>query len=176
MTISLIVAHSKNRAIGIDNQIPWYLPADLKYFKKTTLGHHILMGRKSYLSIGKPLPGRTNLVLTRNPFFTANGIIVIHTIKEGIEFAKATGEKELFIIGGGEIYRQSLMLADRLYITEVDLEIEGDTFFPELNPKEWKLISEDSHEANEKNKWNFNFKIYDKKQFQPTITTETKNL
>ena len=162
MTISLIVAISKNRVIGIDNQIPWYLPADLKYFKRTTLGHHILMGRKSYLSIGKPLPRRTNLVLTRNAFFTAAGIQVIHSIEGGIELAKAAGEDELFIIGGGEIYRQSMELVDRMYITEVDIETEGDTFFPEIDESQWKLSSEEYHEADERNKWNYCFKIYDR--------------
>jgi len=162
MTISLIVAISKNRAIGIDNQIPWYLPADLKYFKKTTLGHHILMGRKSFLSIGKPLPGRTNLVLTRNPFFTAGGISVVHNLEEGLNAAETAGENELFIIGGGDIYRQSLELADKLYITEVDLEVEGDTFFPEINNEDWQLVSEDHHEADERNKWNYCFKIYER--------------
>ncbi len=162
MTISLIVAISKNRVIGIDNQIPWYLPADLKYFKRTTLGHHILMGRKSYLSIGKPLPRRTNLVLTRNAFFTAAGIQVIHSIEGGIELAKAAGEDELFIIGGGEIYRQSMELVDRMYITEVDIETEGDTFFPEIDESQWKLSSEEYHKADERNKWNYCFKIYDR--------------
>lgn len=162
MTISLIVAISKNRAIGIDNQIPWYLPADLKYFKRTTLGHHILMGRKSYLSIGKPLPRRTNLVLTRNTFFTAAGIQVVHSIEEGIELAKAAGEDELFIIGGGEIYRQSMELVDRMYITEVDIETEGDTFFPKIDESRWELSSEEYHEADERNKWNYCFKIYDR--------------
>ena len=162
MTISLIVAISKNRAIGIDNQIPWYLPADLKYFKRTTLGHHILMGRKSYLSIGKPLPRRTNLVLTRNTFFTAAGIQVVHSIEEGIELAKAAGEDELFIIGGGEIYRQSMELVDRMYITEVDIETEGDTFFPKIDESRWELSSEEHHKADERNKWNYCFKVYDR--------------
>ncbi|TVQ43238.1 MAG: type 3 dihydrofolate reductase [Saprospirales bacterium] len=162
MTISLIVAISKNRAIGMDNQIPWYLPADLKYFKRTTLGHHILMGRKSYLSIGKPLPKRTNLVLTRNPFFTANGIKVIHSIEEGIALARAAGDDELFIIGGGEIYRQSMDLVDRLYITEVDIETEGDTFFPHIDKTQWKLSSKEAHEADDRNKWNYCFKVYDR--------------
>lgn len=160
MTISIIVAISENRAIGINNQIPWYLPADLKYFKKTTLGHHILMGRKSYLSIGKPLPKRTNLVLTRNPFFTATGITVIHNLEEGIEIARSSGEEELFIIGGGDIYRQSIDLVDRLYITEVDIQTEGDTFFPEIDLNKWDLISEDYHLADDRNKWNYCFKIY----------------
>lgn len=163
MTLSIIVAISRNRAIGIDNQIPWYLPADLKYFKKTTLGHHLLMGRKSFLSIGKPLPGRINMVLTRDAFYNASGILIVHSINEAIELAKQSGEEELFVIGGGEIYKQCLPLVDKLYITEVDLEAEGDTFFPEIDYAEWELKSNQFNKADDRNKWNYSFKIYCRK-------------
>ena len=107
MIISCIVAMNQDRIIGNDNQIPWYLPADLKYFKKITTGHHILMGRKCYESIGKPLPNRTNIILTRNPYFVVSNCITIHTLEEGILIAKQNKENELFIIGGGEIYERS---------------------------------------------------------------------
>ena len=160
MTISAIVAISKNRAIGKDNQIPWYLPADLKYFKKKTSGHHLLMGRKSFLSIGRPLPNRINMVLTRDPFFVASGITTVHSIEEGIQLAKEAGEEELFIIGGGEIYRQCLPLTEKIYLTEVDVEVDGDTFFPELPEDEWALMSQDPQSPDEKNKFSYNFKVY----------------
>nr|MBS0036688.1 dihydrofolate reductase [Saprospiraceae bacterium] len=163
MTISAIAAMSKNRVIGKDNQIPWYLPNDLKYFKKKTTGHHLLMGRKSFRSIGKPLPNRVNIVLTRDPFFMASGIIVAHSVEEALNIAKNAEEDEFFIAGGGEIYRQCLPITDRIYLTEIDLVVEGDTFFPELPEGQWKLIAEDPHPADEKNKYAYNFKVYQKR-------------
>ena len=113
MKKSAILAMSKNRVIGSNNRIPWYLPNDLKLFKKTTLNHHIIMGRKTFLSIGKPLPKRTNIVLTRNPFFMASGVIVAYSLEESISIAEKNGEEEVFIIGGGEIYQMSLPYLDR---------------------------------------------------------------
>ncbi len=162
MIISAIVAVSRNGFIGKNNQIPWYLPADLKYFKRTTLHHHIIMGRKSYLSIGRPLPKRENIVVSRDPFLVVNGCTVVHSIEEAIQFAKDHGEEEAFIIGGGEIYRQSVPLWDRLYLTEVDIEVEGDVRFVEWDSKEWQLVSEDNHSPDEKNEFAYSFKIYDR--------------
>lgn len=163
MQVSCIVAVAKNNVIGKDNDIPWYLPADLKYFKKTTLHHHIIMGRNCYRSIGMPLPKRTNIILTRDPFFIASNCLIAHHIEEALTLAFENGESEAFIIGGGEIYAQSVPFWDKLYITEVDLEVEGDVFFPEINMSEWALISEEAHSKDDKNDYDFTFKIYERR-------------
>jgi dihydrofolate reductase len=163
MIISAIVATAKNRVIGKDNDIPWYLPADLKYFKRTTLNHHIIMGRKSYQSIGRPLPKRTNIIVTRDPFFISSNCLVARSIEEALEFAQKNGETEAFIIGGGQIYEQSMPYWNRLYLTEVDLEVEGDVFFPELDLDEWALQSSEAHEPDEKNEFGYTFLVYERK-------------
>lgn len=164
MIISTIVAVAKNNVIGKDNDIPWYLPADLKYFKKITTGHHIVMGRKCYESIGRPLPKRTNVVVTRNPFFIATGCVITHNVAEAVQLAEANGEEEVFIIGGGQIYEIALPHVDRIYLTEVDLEVDGDVFFPEIDEKDWTLIKETKHQADEKNEYNYTFKILERKK------------
>ena len=164
MTLSAIVATAKNGIIGKDNEIPWCLPADFAYFKRITLNHHIIMGRNCYESIGRPLPKRTNIIVTRNPFYIATGCITVHSITEGVKIAKQNGETEAFIIGGGEIYKQTMQLLDKIYLTEVDLDTEGDVFFPEFNPAEWHLISEEKHEKDEKNEWDYTFKIFEKRK------------
>ena len=163
MIISAIVAVSKNRVIGRDNQIPWYLPADLAYFKRTTLGHFVIMGRLSFLSIGRPLPKRTNVVITRDPFFIATGCLVAHSVEEALELAREAGETEVFILGGGQIYRDSMEYWDRLYLTEVDVEVAGTVFFPELPEEEWKLVREEPHPADEKTPFAYNFKVLERK-------------
>ena len=163
MIISTIVATAKNNVIGKDNQIPWYLSADLKYFKRTTLHHHIIMGRNCFESIGNPLPKRTNIIVTRNLFFAASACVVSHSIEEALDIARQNGEEEAFIIGGGQIYEQSKDLWDRIYLTTVDLDIDGDVFFPEIDyVNNWKLISSEAHEADEKNKHPYCFKVYDR--------------
>ncbi len=162
MIVSAIVATAKNNVIGKDNNIPWYLPDDLKYFKAKTLNHHIIMGRKSYESIGHPLPKRTNIIVTRNLFFTVSNCLVVHTVEEGLAIAQENDEEEVFIIGGAQIYNLSLPYLDRLYITEIDLEVDGDVFFPQLDMYEWKLVSEDPRKANGKNEHDYTFKIYDR--------------
>jgi dihydrofolate reductase len=162
MIISAIVATAKNGVIGKDNEIPWYLPADFAYFKRVTLNHHIIMGRNCYESIGRPLPKRTNIIVTRNLFYIATGCITVHSIAEGLQIAQQNDETEAFIIGGGEIYKQTMHLLDKIYVTEVDLDTEGDVFFPELIPAEWRLISEEKHPKDEKNEWNFTFKIFER--------------
>lgn len=164
MIISCIVAVAKNGVIGKDNEIPWYLPADLKYFKRTTTGHHIIMGRKSYQSIGRPLPKRTNVIITRDPFFISSGVLVTHSIPEALELAYNNGEKETFIIGGGNIYAQTRDLWDRVYLTEVEIEPEGDVFFEDLNEDQWEIISEEVCLPDEKNKWPYRFKIFERKK------------
>ncbi len=171
MIISAIVACAKNGVIGQDNEIPWYLPADFAYFKRTTLNHHIIMGRNCFESIGRPLPKRTNIVITRNPFYIASGCLMTHSIGEAIKTAAQNGETEAFIIGGGEIYKQSVDLWDRLYLTEVDLDIDGTSrgnregyvFFPELDMSTWHLVSEERHTKDEKNEYDYIFKIFERR-------------
>ncbi len=163
MIISAIVACAKNGIIGKDNEIPWYLPADFAYFKRTTMNHHIIMGRNCFESIGRPLPKRTNIVITRNPFYIASGCLMVNSITESLKIASKNGETEAFIIGGGEIYKQSVHLWDKLYLTEVDLDTEGDVFFPKIDLSEWRLVSEEHHLKDEKNEFDFTFKIFEKK-------------
>lgn len=162
MLVSAIVATAQNRVIGKDNQIPWYLPADLAYFKRTTLEHHIIMGRNSYESIGRPLPKRTNIVITRDPYFTATGVLVAHTVEEALGLAYDNGETEAFIIGGGAIYRETADVWDKLYLTEVDLEVEGDVYFPDVDFSAWREISSETHAADAKNAWAYTFRILER--------------
>ena len=164
MIISAIVAVAKNGVIGQDNEIPWYLPADFAYFKRVTLNHHIIMGRNCYESIGRPLPKRTNIIVTRNPFYIATGCIAVHSIAEGLKIAEQNGEEEAFIIGGGQIYEQSMHLLDKLYITEVDLDTEGSVFFPKIDTDEWQLVSVEKHLKDEKNEYDYVFKVYEKNE------------
>ncbi len=162
MIISAIVAKSINNVIGKDNGIPWYLSGDLKYFKAKTTGHHIIMGRNSFESIGRPLPRRTNIIVSRNLFYIASGCIMVHGVEEALEIARENGESEAFIIGGGELYRQTVDLWDRLYLTEVAAEIDGDVFFPDINTGDWEEIFSESHPADEKNDFPYTFKILER--------------
>ncbi|MEM6316311.1 MAG: type 3 dihydrofolate reductase [Bacteroidota bacterium] len=162
MTTSAIVAISNNRVIGNDNDIPWYLPADLKYFKRRTLNHHIIMGRKTFQSIGRPLPKRTNIVLTRDMFFAATNCLIAHSLEHALTLAKDNGETEAFIIGGGQIYEMALPLLDKIYLTEVDVEVEGDVVFPFLPPNEWVEVSAEAHRADEKNAHDYVFKVFER--------------
>ncbi len=134
--ISLIVAVSKNGIIGNKGRLPWHLPADLKRFKQLTMGHPILMGRKTFESVGKPLPGRTNIVITRQPDFQACGATMVHSLKEALLLCE--NEKEVFVIGGAEIYRQALPFADRIYLTRINQDFKGDTVLFEIDPAVWK--------------------------------------
>lgn len=163
MIISAIVAMSKNRVIGKDNQMPWHLPADLQYFKKTTLHHHIILGRKCYESIGKPLPRRVNIIVTRNKDWKMEGGVVLHSLEAALDYAKSAGETEVFITGGGEIYKQSMDWWDKLYLTEVDIETDGEIFFPEMKWDEWDLLSAEQHLSGVKNAYNYAFKVYKRK-------------
>ncbi len=165
MDISLIAALSRNRVIGKNNDLPWRLPDDMKYFMETTKGHHVIMGRKNYESIPqkfRPLPDRTNLVLTKQKNFKAPGCMIIHSMEEGIEVAHHANEKELFIIGGSEIYKLSLRYASKLYLTEIDAEIQGDTFFPPVNHLEWQETSRVHHAADARHLYPFDFVAYSK--------------
>jgi len=163
MNISIIVGLGNNNEIGKGNDIPWYLPADLKYFKQKTIGHPIIMGRKCYESIGRPLPKRTNIIVTRNPEFEAEGCITAFTLDAAIQLAKAYDTEEIFIIGGGEIYKEGLSLASRIYITYIDIDIpNADVFFPALDTKEWSIISEEAHTKDAKNPYDYTFTILER--------------
>lgn len=163
MIISAIVAMNPDGLIGDQNKIPWHLPADLKYFKKITLGHHILMGRKCFDSIGKSLPGRKNIVVTKNPTFIVTDCIITNSIEEGILIAQQNKEEEMFILGGGEIYRQSMHLVNKLYLTMVQFNGSGDVFFPQIDYNEWSLISDEKHTSDDKNNYDYSFLIYKRK-------------
>ena len=161
--ISFIVAMDNNRVIGKDNQLPWHLPADLKFFKKTTMGHPIVMGRKTHESIGKPLPGRENIIVTRNERYDSEGCTVIHSVEELIRLDAENKEKEIFVIGGAELFKTMFPFADRLYITQIDHEFAGDTFFPDYNESDWYLTSSDKGVKDEKNPYDYFYNIYDRR-------------
>ena len=164
MIVSAIAAMSKNRVIGVNNGLPWHLPADMKYFMRTTRGHHVVMGRKTFESMGVPLKARTNIVITRDPFFAATGILVAHSLHEALEIATANKETEAFVIGGSEIYRLAIPVLDRIYLTEIDLFVEkGDAFFPDFVIEEWRLVSQENHDPDDKNKYSYAFKIFIRK-------------
>ncbi|MEW5552371.1 dihydrofolate reductase [Peribacillus frigoritolerans] len=160
--ISLIVAMDQNRVIGKNNKLPWHLPADLQYFKKVTMGHPIVMGRKTFESIGRVLPGRENVIVTRNQEFKAEGCVVLHDIAQIKMFAD-NHEEEVFVIGGAEIFKEILPFTDRLYITEIHETFEGDTFFPEIDENEWDEIFSNQGSIDEKNRFAHDFIILQKK-------------
>lgn len=161
MIVSMLVAADEKNGIGFQNKLPWHLPADLKYFKKLTLDHHVLMGRKTFESIGKPLVERVNLVLTGDENYVQPGTVTINTLEEGIKLANDAGESELFVIGGATVFKACLPLTDRLYLTRIHSEFPADTFLPfEISPG-WKLVKRDAHEADEKNKWPYTFEVYE---------------
>lgn len=161
--ISFIVAMDKNRVIGKDNQLPWHLPADLKFFKKTTMGHPIIMGRKTHESIGKPLPGRENIIVTRNKHYHLEGCTVIHSLAE-LKKLESEKEAEVFVIGGAELFKTVFPIADRLYITMIAHEFAGDTYFPEFNESDWNLVSIEKGETDERNPYEYSFNIYERIQ------------
>lgn len=143
--LSLIVAIAKNSVIGVNNTLPWHLPEDLKRFRALTTGHHIIMGRKTFDSLGRLLPGRTTVIVTRNPDYKMAGAIVVHSLEAAI--TACGDDNEAFLIGGAELYKDGLKLANKLYITEIDAEYEGDAFFPEFDVAEWQVVERESHQA-----------------------------
>ncbi|CAN7325278.1 dihydrofolate reductase [Paenibacillus sp. LjRoot56] len=159
MSISFIFAMDRNRAIGVNNKLPWHLPGDLKFFKNVTMGHPILMGRKTYESIGKPLPGRRNVILTQNTAYQAEGCEVIHSEDEAID---AFRDQELFVIGGAEIFKLFASHVNRMYITYIEDEFEADTFMSDLDLSNWTLVSSEQGERNEKNPYEYYFRIYER--------------
>ncbi|MCY0977754.1 dihydrofolate reductase [Chryseobacterium wangxinyae] len=158
---TIVVAMGEKNEIGADNQLLWHLPKDLKHFKDLTSGHPIIMGRKTYESIGKALPNRTNIVISRKKNWFEEGILIVGSIKEAVKFAKKIDEN-IFIIGGGNIYEQTMEITDRLEVTLVKAELKADTFFPKIDPKIWKLSEEVFHEKDEKNQYDFYFQTYEK--------------
>jgi dihydrofolate reductase len=162
MTISLIVAVSSNGVIGRDGGLPWYLPADLKHFKRTTMGHHLIIGRRTWEEVGEPLPGRSMVVVTRSRRFAPDGAQVVRSVEQALELA--TEDDEPFIGGGSQIYRVALArdLVDRIYLTRIHAEVEGDTLFPEFDLDDWELRSEEHHEADEKNEFDYSFMVYER--------------
>lgn len=166
MIISLIAAVAENNVIGKDNNLPWHLPTDMKYFRDTTMGHCVIMGRKNYDSIPlkyRPLDGRTNIVVTRQKDFKADGCIVVNSVKQGIDEARKKNESEVFIIGGADIYMQTIDIADRVYYTKIHHRFEGDAFFPVIDPAKWKLLEQKDMTADERNKFPFSFCVYQKR-------------
>ena len=161
MIKSFVVAVSSNNAIGKDNKLPWHLPADLKFFKSLTTGHHIIMGRKTFESFGKPLPNRTSVVITRQKNYNPEGCVVVHSLEEALKVA--FDEKEAFIIGGAEIFKVAMPIADRIYLTRIKEIFEGDTFFPELDEEQWLLKEKQDFESDEKNKYAYSFCIYERR-------------
>jgi len=158
---TIVVAMGRNREIGKENQLLWHLPKDLKHFKEITSNHPIIMGRKTYESIGKPLPNRTNIVISRKTDWFEEGILIVGSIKEAIKFAKKIDEN-IFIIGGGNIYEQTIDLADQLEITSVDATLEADTYFPKIDEKNWRKTNEICHEKDEKNQFDFCFQTFER--------------
>src|SRR3989344_8620979 len=161
--ISIISALAKNRAIGKKNALPWYLPADLKHFRKKTIGKTIVMGLNTFKSVGeRPLPNRKNLVLTDDKNYQApEGVVLAHSINEVLEITKNDGE--VMISGGAMVYQQFLPLTDRLYLTFIDHDFDGDIFFPEFDMNEWKEVSREDHEPDGKNKYTYSFVVLDRK-------------
>jgi len=157
MTISIIVAMSSNRVIGLNNALPWRLPADLKRFKQLTMGHSLIMGRKTFESIGRPLPGRTTIVVTNRSDYERDGVQVVHSIEEALS---RTTDDEVFIAGGAEIYRQTIDRTDKLYLTVIEKQFAGDAFFPVIDFARWQLESEEKHEPDEQFEFPYSFGVY----------------
>ena len=166
MKLALIVAAARNRAIGLHNKMPWHLPEDLKYFKRVTLGKPVIMGRNTFESIGRPLPGRPNIVISRNADYKADGITLVNSLDAALKAAQQllpAGQDEVMVIGGAQIYAQALPQATRLYLTEVDAEPEADAFFPAISRSEWQETARESHAACERNPYAYSFVVLEKR-------------
>ncbi len=166
MIISMIAAMGSNRVIGKDNDIPWHLPDDFKYFKESTKNHHVIMGRKNWESLPprfQPLPDRPNFVITRQKNYPAEGATIFRSLEDALSKAREMGEKEVFIIGGGEIYREGLFLAEKIYLTEINGAFQGQTTFPEFDKEQWVEISREHHDVDDRHEYSFDFVVYQKK-------------
>ncbi len=160
--LSHIVAASENNIIGIKNGLPWHLPNDFKYFKNKTWGLPVIMGSNTFESMKKDLPGRINIVVTRKTDWHPRNVFISHTINDAIEQATQSDAKEIFIIGGGKIFEETINLVDRIYLTRVHVNVEGDTAYPEIDKTKWKLISEELHPADEKNNYPYTFEVWER--------------
>ncbi len=158
--VSLIVAASTNNAIGKNNQLLWHLPNDMKFFKNSTWGMPVIMGRKTFEAVNKPLPGRINIVITKQPNWNAEGAVVATDLNNALKKAAETNCKELFIIGGGEIYKQAIEIADKIYLTRVHANIDGDTFFPAIDENKWQLTANQDFAADEKHAFAYSFQTW----------------
>lgn len=162
MIKSIMVARSDNGVIGKDNDLVWHMPADLKYFKETTTGHYVLMGRRTYESVNKPLPGRLNIIVTRQPDYYREGCIVVHDVEEAFALGEQHGQQELFILGGSQIYDITMDRADRIYLTEIKATFEGDSYFPEIDYDQWREVKREEHEPNEQNPHPYAFVVLER--------------
>jgi len=163
MIITLVVAASRNNVIGKDNQLLWRLPNDTRYFKNVTWGMPVVMGRKTFESLGKPLGGRTNIVLTRNSRWKAPGVTTVKSLDDALFLAKEMDVKEVMVIGGGEIYKMAMPKAGRIHLTRVEADLEGDAYFPEIDPLLWKLVSRQDHPADEKHQYAYSFQVWERR-------------
>ncbi|WP_422135293.1 dihydrofolate reductase [Endozoicomonas sp. ALD040] len=167
MKIAMIAAVAKNHAIGINNKMPWYLPGDLRYFKAVTMGKPVIMGRKTFDSLRKPLPGRTNIVITRDKDWHHEGVRVVHSLEDAISLAEdvsmINGNEEIMVIGGEQIYRQALDRADRLYLTKVFKSFDGDAFFPEIDDSEWDITAREDQVSEDEQALEFSYQVLDRK-------------
>jgi dihydrofolate reductase len=164
MIINQIVAKAQNNAIGKDNQLIWHLSKDLQFFRKVTTGHYLITGRKNYESIGRVLPGRIMIIITRDRDFVAQGSVVVHSLQEALDYLSNKSANECFVIGGGEIYKETLPLADKIYLTEVLCTPDADVFYPELVAEDWQLLMQESHLMDDKNAYDFTFKLLKRKR------------
>lgn len=168
MRLAIIVAQAENRTIGINNKLPWHLPEDLKYFKQVTMAKPIIMGRKTYESIGRPLPGRTNIVISRDSSYQREGIRVVHSLEAARDLAESIcvieGQDEAMVIGGSQIYVEALAACDRLYLTQVHADVEGDAHFPAFDMSEWQELGRETFASDERNPYNYSFIVLDRKQ------------
>jgi dihydrofolate reductase len=161
MTISLVVAASTNNVIGSDGGLPWHLPDDLKHFKRLTVGKPVIMGRRTFESIGRPLPDRRNIVMTRDAVYAAEGCDVVTSVDEALDLVEDADE--VMIIGGGQVYRDFLPHADRIYLTRVQADVEGDTYFPDIDEAGWRLVSSEPHAADEKHAYAFDVMVFERR-------------
>lgn len=162
MILSMIVAASENNAIGHNNELLWHLPKDLKYFKDVTSGHCIIMGRRTFESIGKPLPNRRNIVITRREDLEIDGVEIANDIEAAIDMVGE--DQEPFVVGGGQVYEQAMDYVDRVYMTRVHAHVNGDTHFPELDPNEWQRVLHESHKKDAKHAYDFSFEVWERKK------------
>jgi dihydrofolate reductase len=159
LIVSIIVATDETGGIGKDNRLPWYLPSDLKRFKRLTMGHHLIMGRKTYETIGTPLPGREMILVTNQSNYICSGCTVVNSLDSAIQLAKDNQETEAFIIGGGEIFRQSINIADKIYLTTVHAQVKADVYFPELNLDQWEILEQEEIRQDMGDNYQSDFKI-----------------